>query len=141
MDDDLTYPAPTMSDPRPDDSRRRNKTPILAALVLLMMATIAGTSYLVLLQLHAPDTGKGGSALPPTITTIATTAPTTPTADLAIPANNGWTAVSEAGFGDVVEHEALAAATEQHGDRHSRLPTRPIACVCCAFTCAAAAGL
>lgn len=101
MDDDLTYPAPTMSDPRPDDSRRRNKTPILAALVLLMMATIAGTSYLVLLQLHAPDTGKGGSALPPTITTIATTAPTTPTADLAIPANNGWTAVSEAGFGDV----------------------------------------
>lgn len=113
VDHDRTYPSPTMANSGSDDSQRRprNKAPLLATLAVLMVATIVGTSYLVLLQLRTPDTVKTANAHAPTPTTSAALPALTPTPDLSLPTNNGWTAITEASNGDV----QFAAGDPQKG--------------------------
>ena len=115
MDYDRTYPsrpAPTTANSGPDDSgRRRGKAAILTALAVLMVAVIAGTSYLVVAQLHASDPGKTAHASAPTATAQTTIPVTTPTPDRSLPTTNGWTSVTAAAFGDT----QFAASNPQRG--------------------------
>ncbi len=125
MDHGRTYPSPTMANSGSNDSQRRpwNKAPILAALAVLMVAAIVGTSYLVLLQLRTPDTVKTANAHTPTPTTSATLPALTPTPDLSLPTNNGWTAITEASNGDVQfaaddPQKGYLCGTQGNGTQH-----------------------
>jgi BNR/Asp-box repeat protein len=89
---------PTTSDPEYGDSgqRPRNKTPILVALVALLVAAIAGASYLMAQQLQGQSAATTASKTAGASQPSATTRP-----DLTIPANNGWTSVAPSSYGDV----------------------------------------
>ncbi len=127
MDHDRTYPSRTRSrnaaapDPTPNDSgpRRRNKTPILVALAALLVVAIAGTTYLVVQQLHDKTAATTAHNTPDATAPSATATP-----DLTFPANNGWTSVAPVGYGDtqfaaVVPERGYLCGTSSDGNTHT----------------------
>jgi hypothetical protein len=105
VDDDRTYASKTIADyPPPRDPgrddfgpRQRKKAPILVGLAVLLVATIVGTTYLVMQQLHSDTLGPVATAT----TALGTPTPrATATPDGQQPTNNDWTLATAAAYGD-----------------------------------------
>lgn len=100
------YPATSYPEYGDLEQRPRNKTPILVVLAALLMAAIAGTTYLTVQQLQGQSATTAASKTPGASKPSATTTP-----DLTMPTNNGWTSVAPSGYGDV----QFSASNPQRG--------------------------
>lgn len=84
-------------DPKTRTSRRR--APLLVALAVLLVAVLVATSLVLAQQLRGRASGGPASNTPASVGNVGTPAATV--AAKPLPSDNGWTAISQAKFGDV----------------------------------------
>lgn len=77
----------------------RHKAPVLVALALLLVAAVIATSLFLGQQLRGHASGSSASNTPASAGNVGTPAATV--AAQPLPTDNGWTAISQAKFGDI----------------------------------------